>query len=60
MFLFIFQGGGFRDSLAEIADELCPPSADMKECLSLFVKTPNQRVSFSRGIYQLATLKPFR
>eukprot|EP00794_Sanderia_malayensis_P004582 gene4582-5184_t len=38
----IDQGGGFRDSLAEIADELCPSSADVIPCLPLFIKTPNQ------------------
>jgi len=39
----IDQGGGFRDSLAEMAEELCPASPDIKECLNFFIKTPNQK-----------------
>lgn len=35
-------GGGFRDSLADMAEELCPSSADDPMPLDYFVRTPNQ------------------
>ena len=38
----IDQGGGFRDSLADIAEELCPSSADADVALPLFIRSPNQ------------------
>ena len=38
----IDQGGGFRDSLADISDELCPSDADTEVALSLFIRSPNQ------------------
>ena len=38
----IDQGGGFRDSLAEMAEELCPPSIDADINLPLFIRSPNQ------------------
>lgn len=38
----IDQGGGFRDSLCDIAEELCPPSPDDPVPLSLFIRAPNQ------------------
>ena len=38
----IDQGGGFRDSLAEMAEELCPPSVDADIPLPLFIRSPNQ------------------
>ena len=38
----IDQGGGFRDSLAEMAEELCPPSLDADINLPLFIRSPNQ------------------
>lgn len=40
----IDQGGGFRDSLAEISDELCPVDDDIPEILPYFIKTPNHKV----------------
>ena len=40
----IDQGGGFRDSLAELADELCPLDEQIPEILPYFIKTPNHRV----------------
>lgn len=36
------QGGGFRDSLADVAEELCPSSTDAPLPLSFFVRSPNQ------------------
>uniref|UniRef100_A0A8C5QNN2 E3 ubiquitin-protein ligase HECTD3 n=1 Tax=Leptobrachium leishanense TaxID=445787 RepID=A0A8C5QNN2_9ANUR len=38
----IDQGGGFRDSLADISEELCPSSADTPMPLPYFVRTSNQ------------------
>ncbi|XP_053325726.1 E3 ubiquitin-protein ligase HECTD3 [Spea bombifrons] len=38
----IDQGGGFRDSLADISEELCPSSADTPVPLPFFVRTSNQ------------------
>ena len=38
----IDQGGGFRDSLADIAEELCPSDPDHKVALPLFIGSPNQ------------------
>lgn len=35
-------GGGFRDSLADMADELCPTSLDSPVALPLFIRSPNQ------------------
>lgn len=39
----IDQGGGFRDSLTEISEELCPCDVNTEPCLPLFIKTPNHR-----------------
>jgi E3 ubiquitin-protein ligase HECTD3 len=39
----IDQGGGFRDSLSDIAEELCPnTSLDSPVPLPFFIRTPNQ------------------
>ncbi|XP_078574979.1 E3 ubiquitin-protein ligase HECTD3-like isoform X1 [Branchiostoma floridae x Branchiostoma japonicum] len=38
----IDQGGGFRDSLSDLAAELCPCSADAPVALPFFVRSPNQ------------------
>ncbi|XP_077824213.1 E3 ubiquitin-protein ligase HECTD3 isoform X3 [Macaca mulatta] len=38
----IDQGGGFRDSLADMSEELCPSSADTPVPLPFFVRTANQ------------------
>lgn len=39
----IDQGGGFRDSLSDIAEELCPnTSVDLQVPLPFFIRTPNQ------------------
>ncbi len=38
----IDQGGGFRDTLADIAEELCPTDPDSAVALPLFVRSPNQ------------------
>ncbi|KAL9980549.1 hypothetical protein ACROYT_G009151 [Oculina patagonica] len=39
----IDQGGGFRDSLAEIADELCPPEERIPDILPYLIRTPNHK-----------------
>lgn len=38
----IDQGGGFRDSLSDIAEELCPPNLNVEVPLPLFIRSPNQ------------------
>ncbi|XP_064625661.1 E3 ubiquitin-protein ligase HECTD3-like isoform X2 [Lineus longissimus] len=38
----IDQGGGFRDSLSDLADELCPSASDVPVPLPYFVRAPNQ------------------
>lgn len=38
----IDQGGGFRDSLSDIAEELCPSSSDAPVPLPFFIRSPNQ------------------
>lgn len=38
----IDQGGGFRDSLSDIAEELCPTSGDSPIPLPFFIRSPNQ------------------
>lgn len=38
----IDQGGGFRDSLCDLADELCPSSSASVLPLPLFIRSPNQ------------------
>lgn len=38
----IDQGGGFRDSLSDVAEELCPTSADCPIPLPYFIRAPNQ------------------
>ncbi|NWU95524.1 HECD3 ligase, partial [Upupa epops] len=38
----IDNGGGFRDSLSDISEELCPSSGDVSVPLPFFVRTSNQ------------------
>lgn len=38
----IDQGGGFRDTLSDIAEELCPSGPDSPIALPLFIRSPNQ------------------
>ncbi|XP_046562104.1 E3 ubiquitin-protein ligase HECTD3-like [Haliotis rubra] len=38
----IDQGGGFRDSLSDLAEELCPTSKDGPVSLPFFIRAPNQ------------------
>lgn len=38
----IDQGGGFRDSLADMSEELCPSSAECPMPLPFFTRTSNQ------------------
>ncbi len=35
-------GGGFRDSLVDMAEELCPSGTDSPVALPLFIRSPNQ------------------
>ncbi|KAJ7374138.1 hypothetical protein OS493_009475 [Desmophyllum pertusum] len=39
----IDQGGGFRDSLAELSDELCPPEERIPDILPYLIRTPNHK-----------------
>ncbi|NXK52374.1 HECD3 ligase, partial [Chauna torquata] len=49
----IDNGGGFRDSLSDISEELCPSSGDVPVPLPFFVRTSNQGNSSSdtRDVY---------
>ena len=38
----IDQGGGFRDSLSDVAEELCPTDSEQPVPLPFFVRSPNQ------------------
>ncbi|XP_050401183.2 E3 ubiquitin-protein ligase HECTD3 [Patella vulgata] len=38
----IDQGGGFRDSLSDLAEELCPSTVDSPIPLPYFIRAPNQ------------------
>lgn len=38
----IDQGGGFRDSLVNLSEELCPPSSEAPVPLPFFLRSPNQ------------------
>lgn len=41
----IDQGGGFRDSLSDLAEELCPMASDVPLPLPFFIRTPNQVIN---------------
>ncbi|NWY94234.1 HECD3 ligase, partial [Loxia curvirostra] len=43
----IDNGGGFRDSLSDVSEELCPSSSDVPVPLPFFVRTSNQGNSSS-------------
>ena len=45
----IDQGGGFRDLLSDLAEELCPSSPDSHVPLSLFIRSPNQNQDSSNA-----------
>ncbi|KAJ3595563.1 hypothetical protein NHX12_004866 [Muraenolepis orangiensis] len=47
----IDQGGGFRDSLADMSEELCPSSAECPMPLPFFTRTSNQGVGEARDYY---------
>ena len=38
----IDAGGGFRDTISNIADELCPADIEAPVILPFFVRSPNQ------------------
>lgn len=54
----IDQGGGFRDSLAEMAEELCPSSPANSVPLPFFVRSPNQSQDSSNAYRDTFTLNP--
>jgi E3 ubiquitin-protein ligase HECTD3 len=39
----IDQGGGFRDSISDLSEELCPSNSDQPEPLPFFIRSPNQK-----------------
>ncbi|XP_025889253.1 E3 ubiquitin-protein ligase HECTD3 [Nothoprocta perdicaria] len=45
------NGGGFRDSLADVSEELCPSSGDVAVPLPFFVRTSNQGAGDNRDVY---------
>ncbi|XP_069014076.1 E3 ubiquitin-protein ligase HECTD3-like [Embiotoca jacksoni] len=45
------HGGGFRDSLADMSEELCPSSAECPVPLPFFNRTSNQGASDARDYY---------
>ncbi len=45
----IDQGGGFRDSLSDLAEELNPVSADATVPLPFFIRSPNQVSGEGKG-----------
>ncbi|XP_069050124.1 E3 ubiquitin-protein ligase HECTD3 [Lepisosteus oculatus] len=47
----IDQGGGFRDSLADMSEELCPSSAECPVPLPFFTRTSNQGTGEARDCY---------
>ncbi|XP_031150221.1 E3 ubiquitin-protein ligase HECTD3 [Sander lucioperca] len=47
----IDQGGGFRDSLADMSEELCPSSAECPMPLPFFSRTSNQGSLEARDYY---------
>ncbi|KAL0966987.1 hypothetical protein UPYG_G00303120 [Umbra pygmaea] len=47
----IDQGGGFRDSLADMSEELCPSSAECPLPLPFFTRTSNQGTGEARDYY---------
>lgn len=54
----IDQGGGFRDSLSDIAEELCPPAQDVDVPLPLFIRSPNQSQDSSNVYRDVYTPDP--
>ncbi|XP_053503338.1 E3 ubiquitin-protein ligase HECTD3 isoform X2 [Ictalurus furcatus] len=47
----IDQGGGFRDSLADMSEELCPSSSECLIPLPFFTRTSNQGAGEARDFY---------
>ncbi|XP_075877887.1 E3 ubiquitin-protein ligase HECTD3 isoform X1 [Nelusetta ayraudi] len=47
----IDQGGGFRDSLSDMSEELCPTSAECNMPLPFFCRTSNQGALEARDYY---------
>ncbi|TFK01725.1 E3 ubiquitin-protein ligase HECTD3 [Platysternon megacephalum] len=51
----IDQGGGFRDSLADMSEELCPSSAESPVPLPFFVRTSNQVLALPGFVWKQLT-----
>lgn len=52
----IDQGGGFRDSLSDIAEEMCPSDPEAPMPLPFFIRAPNQAsiwFSLNRSVFFL-------
>ncbi|KAM9469270.1 E3 ubiquitin-protein ligase HECTD3-like isoform 2-T2 [Clarias gariepinus] len=47
----IDQGGGFRDSLSDMSEELCPSSAECPIPLPFFIRSSNQGAGEERDFY---------
>ncbi|KGL74229.1 E3 ubiquitin-protein ligase HECTD3, partial [Tinamus guttatus] len=45
------NGGGFRDSLSDVSEELCPSAGDVTVPLPFFVRTSNQGAGDTRDVY---------
>ncbi len=54
----IDQGGGFRDTIADIAEELCPSEPDSMVALPLFIRSPNQSQDSSNVYRDAYTANP--
>lgn len=54
----IDQGGAFRDSISDLADELCPSDPSSEVALSLFVRSPNQSQDSSNAYRDAYTPNP--
>lgn len=53
----IDQGGGFRDSLADMSEELCPSSAECPMPLPFFCRTSNQVITHHHSLHVI-TIRP--
>ena len=54
----IDQGGAFRDSVSDLADELCPSDPTSEVALPLFVRSPNQSQDSSNAYRDAYTPNP--
>lgn len=54
----IDQGGGFRDTLSDISEELCPTTTDSALILPYFIRSPNQAQSHLTSFKDTFILNP--